>query len=316
MIKKIIALVFMVLSSKVLALPTAKFTLLVVDEYGIPIQGANASLSFMKPKKIGWGGDTYYIEGKTDKKGFYSGAGATQRYTIYGADAKGYYGTSFDYKAFTGVSGVLGFRKWQPWNPTLKVVLKKIKNPIAMYAYSTNWIDIPKNNEFIGYDLVKHDWVSPYGKGVVKDFLFKITYSDNSDSKIRNFSLNFPNALDGIQPFLTKDNKGSALNSAHQAPENDYKSTLIQERVWKNGRSTSTYRRDDGTNYYFRVRCDNDKPDSCLYGKIYGNIEFGKNILRLQYYLNPSIGDTNIEFDPKQNLFKGFKRTLHSMSKP
>ena len=263
-------------------------------------------------------GKTYFVSGKTDKNGLFTGQGATEYYAVYGADADGYYGTSFDYSNFTGYSGVLGFRKWQPWNPTLKVVLKKIKNPIAMYAYGTDRIKHPKQNEFIGYDLVKHDWVSPYGKGSVSDFLFKLEndFISNNNYKIK-LTTKFSNLADGLKFFSSLEQQGSHLRSANQAPLNGYQSELIQTMSMDPEKGFKySFNREEGGGYYFRGRCDGDTSDSCLYGKIYGNIEFGKNQLIFNYYLNPSIGDTNIEFDPKKNLFKGFKRTLHRMSKP
>jgi hypothetical protein len=170
---------------------------------------------------------------------------------------------------------------------------------------------IPKNNETIGYDLVKHDWVSPYGKGITKDFLFKIEYLEgDEDSNNRVFTLDFSNEADGIQSFDTKESNGSSFRSAHDAPTSGYNNSLKQSRIWAKGRPVSTYKSGDSTNYYFRVRCDGDKPESCLYGKIYGNVEFGNKEVRFKYFLNPLRDDTNIEFNPKRNLFKNLENKI------
>jgi hypothetical protein len=289
-------------------LPTVKATLLVVDEYGVPLEGADAGLGFSSPKKEGWGSKSSGTRGLTDEGGLFTNSGSTDRILRYGAKLSGYYPSRYKFRSFIGVSGILGFRKWQPWNPTLKVVLRKIKKPIPMYAHRTTLITIPKNNEIIGYDLVKHDWVSPYGKGITKDFLFKLEYlTGEKDSNDRYFTMGFSNEADGIQSFESKESKesnGSSFRSAYHAPISGYRNAIKQSRVWKKGLPDSTYDTGDGTNYYFRVRCDGDKPESCLYGKIYGNIEFGNQEVRFTYFLNPSIDDTNVEFDPKQNLFE------------
>lgn len=53
-----------------------------------------------------------------------------------------------------------------------------------------------------------------------------------------------------------------------------------------------------------RVRTKvNDRGDivSAHYGKIYGDF------MQFKYYLNPTINDRNVEFDPKQNLIEGLK---------
>lgn len=299
-----------------LALPTAKYTLLVLDEEGETIQGANASISFMKPKSSGWGGQSNYVEGKTNEEGFYTGQGVTERYGVYGADAVGYYGTSFKYSGFTGVSGILGFRKWQPWNPTLKVVLKKKINPIAMYAYSTGAspITIPDTKGIvIGYDLVKNSWVSPYGKGVTADFLFKLEgeFKSIRDNNVK-FSLKFTNAADGIQSFTVEKRQGSRFISDHHAPLAGYLPSIQQSRVNSSGKkSVTSYDKEADYNYYFRVRCDGGDESTCLYGKIYNRIGFSpRGSLSFSYYLNPTLGDTNVEFDPKKNLFKNLENKI------
>lgn len=298
----------MLLPNIVLALPTAKFTLLVVDEHNVPIEGADARISFMKASSGGRGSKTYFVSGKTNKDGIFTGQGATEYYATYSANADGYYSTGIKFEGFSGVSGVLGFRKWKPWNPTLKVVMKKIKKPIPMHAYYVNRVDIPKKNEFIGYDLLKHDWVFPNGKGTVADILFKLDVNYTNDRKY-NFALTtkFPNYADGIQVFSSKRELGSNLHSAHQAPLAGYQNELIQTMSMAYNGFSSSFKIDDDTNYYFRVRCNDDDIESCFYGKIYGNIIFSKKTLRFEYYLNPSHGDTNVEFNPKKNLFKNLK---------
>lgn len=293
------------------ALATAKATVLVVDENDIPLEGVDAGLGFSIPKKSGWGSKSAGNRGLTDEEGKFVSSGETERILRYGARHPGYYSSSYEFTNFTGVSGILGFRKWQPWNPTLKVVLKKIKKPIAMYAYYTDWIDIPKNDEFIGYDLVKHDWISPYGSGVVSDFLFKLEgkYTDNLNHET-HLSLKFFNVADGIQTFSLLDSKGSVFRSAHNAPLNGYQGKLTHSITMnaEKGRSESY---SENANYYFRVRCNEDKPESCLYGKIYGDIEYdATGYLKFKYFLNPSSDDTNVEFDPKRNLFKNLKHKI------
>jgi hypothetical protein len=309
--QKLLVMLFMLLPNIVLALPTAKFTLLVVDENNIPIEGADARISFMKAASGGKGSKTYFVSGKTDKNGLFTGEGATEYYATYSANSDGYYGTGIKYNGFTDFSGIMGFRKWQPWNPILKVVLKKIKNPIPMYAYNVNRVDIPQKDRIIGYDLKKHDWISPYGKGIVSDLLFKLedVFVNNNNYKT-TLTISFPNSDDGLQKFMTKS-EGSDFLSNHHAPLVNYQSTLVQVKS-KSGsnRRVTTYQVGDDTNYYFRVRCNEDDLESCFYGKIYGNIEFSATTIRFKYFLNPSLGDTNIEFAPKRNLFKSLKNKI------
>jgi hypothetical protein len=61
-------------------------------------------------------------------------------------------------------------------------------------------------------------------------------------------------------------------------------------------------------NYFFRVRTILDKDgniESALYGKIHGDFQLDHHgNIGFTYYLNPTPNDRNVEFDPKQNLFK------------
>jgi hypothetical protein len=317
---KLIVIFFVLLPNIVWALPTAKFTLLVLDDNNVPIEGADARISFMKAAEGGKGSKTYFVSGKTDKDGVFTGQGATEYYATYSANADGYYGTGIKFGGFKGVKGIIGFRKWQPWNPTLKVVLRKIKKPIAMYAYDTDWIVIPKNDEFIGYDLKKHDWVSPYGKGITSDFLFRLDKDIRSNQEYDAYlTLKFSDPLDGIQSILVGKEQGSAYRLGYEAPSTGYVNLLKQhEYSRKNQSLPMIYKRDQ--NYYFRIRSNGDTENS-IYGKIHGNIEFSRfgysnGAIRFSYYLNPSQDDTNIEFDPKRNLFKKLKDTMHQVIKP
>jgi hypothetical protein len=54
------------------------------------------------------------------------------------------------------------------------VVIRKIKNPIALYAKNID-TPIPDNKKWIGFDLEKADWLKPYGKGVCNDLEFFLT---------------------------------------------------------------------------------------------------------------------------------------------
>lgn len=304
--------------SIVQALPTAKYTILVVDIDGVPIEKANVRLGFMKSASGGWKGKSYFVSGQTDEEGLFTGKGGTERYATYSANMDGYYSTGIKFNKFTGIDGVLGFRKWQPWNPTLKVILKKKIKSIAMFAYKVDGFRIPKNNESIGYDLVKHDWVFPHGKGVTADFLFKLDYLKREGNGNRTlFKLDFSNETDGIQAFSTVDSQGSNFRSSHHAPISSYKNGLKQGWDRESGKAMiSSYKTGDGTNYYFRVRCEDNEPDTCLYGKIYGNLEFAGTTLSFTYYLNPTQGDTNVEFDPDNNLFKGLEATINGVDRP
>lgn len=281
------------------ALPTAKATVLVKDESGMHLSQVDAGLGFSVPKKEGWGSTSSGTRGLTDDEGRFTATGETEQILRYGARGESYYSSHYEFRKLTDITGIIGFRRWQPWNPTLEVVLKKIKNPTAMYVYATGYIDLPKVGEPIGYDLVKHDWLVPYGKGLTADFIFNVSsIKKASDDYKIELIVNFSNELDGIQDFETSSGLGSVLISAHNAPADGYQNSFYNKWEKTPGQRASAPFK-DGRNHYFRVRCSEDE-ESCLYGKIYDNITFGSTATKFTYYLNPTAGDRNVEFDPKK----------------
>ena len=79
----------------------------------------------------------------------------------------------------------------------------------------------------------------------------------------------------------------------------------IQWRMRRPGQPVDT-NRDENRNYFFRVRTVLDEEGnvkSALYGKIYGDF------MQFRYYLNPTLNDRNVEFDPEHNLLEGLKST-------
>jgi hypothetical protein len=223
----------------------------------------------------------------------------------------GYYQSYYETSITNVVAG-----KWQPWNPTVEVVVKPIINPIPMYAktvYASSgyYMTIPATNTPVGFDLEAGDWVAPYGKGSVSDFIFtmqiKTPYGSMTQPYDVIWTLSFSNKGDGVQSVLVPKNVGSAFRLPRLAPETGYQPTLVQEisydgKQWKKGAVG------EDQNYFFRVRTvqdDQGNIKSALYGKIAGPIECAQiGRILFTYYLNPTPNDQNMEFDPSKNLFK------------
>ena len=206
--------------------------------------------------------------------------------------------------------------KWQPWNPTVELQLKRIINPISMFARKYGEFNpgkIPELGKPAGFDLLVGDWVSPYGKGVVADFVFKLDSRVTGDKDFdATLNITFSNADDGIQSIYAFPDKGSQLRLPRMALADGYESNLVRRTFCKPGERIYRDNRED-QNYFFRVRTKKDdkgKIISALYGKIHGEIGWWQNgIIRFTYYLNPTPNDRNVEFDPKKNLFNGLKST-------
>ena len=228
----------------------------------------------------------------------------------------GYYGSRMHYSVADG-GAIIEDGYWQP-NPIKEtVVLKRIRNPVPMYVKAVNE-KVPVYGQAVGYDLMAGDWVAPYGKGSVADFIFNVTgeYKSFHERETR-MAVTFSNAKDGIQSFKSlplhnEEPLGSVFWSGYEAPINGYESVYEYERIstQDGSRDKNVFQRKD-LNYYYRVRAQVDSSgnvEKAMYGKIYRDFfcyyDHFKNEIKVQfwYYLNPD-GTRNMEADTKKNLF-------------
>lgn len=296
--------------------PLFRLTLHVVDDEGTPVAKAEARIGAeRRPKGEESGGKGVFTEGMTDAQGYFSGEveAWNARQAGYQVQKEGYYGVWLAYRAKDPIQG-----KWQPWNPTIEVLLKRIKNPVPMYAKRVE-IKIPELNKPIGYDLAQGDLVAPYGKGQISDLLFEADRKVVSDREYDGtLTLRFSNEGDGLVAHELAQPDPPGLRMPYTAPADGY----VSEKTWQESRHTTgrgTARiistASDRMNYFIRVRTIRNEEGrivSALYGKIHGDFRWfigtraPKSGLAFTYYLNPD-GTRNIEYDPKRNLLKSSK---------
>jgi len=302
--------------------PDAKITLKVVDEEDTPVELVQASITTqaIDYTKMKFG----YIKTKclTDSSGLFTGSSPSLNNLSFGARKDGYYNSVGSYSFQDNKNG-----HWEPWNPEIKIILRKIQNPIPMYArdayMSLPHIEIPATGEEFGFDLVEYDWVAPYGKGKHADFIFRLekryVNSQDFDSKL---ILAFSEKFDGIQTIKDNRKEGSQFKLPRFAPEIGYKNMLTHSKKMIPGsyleegfKVEEDFKEDN--NYIFRIRSEqkDGKLVRAMYGKIHGDIEFDPRgsktaVILFKYYLNPDY-TRNLEFDPKRNLFKNLKSTEH-----
>ncbi len=277
----------------------------VSDDSGSPVSGANVSVFYdVAPRDVST--DSGKITGLTDANGAFAASRTDKTVRLrFLVQKAGYYSTDI-FDDFHG--------RFTPehLNRDLTIMLKKIANPVAMYAKSVN-LGMPVFDKLVGFDLTAGDWIAPYGKGAIADIIFtghldKRTEFD-ADYKL---VISFPNTGDGIQEFYVPDaEKGSDLRSPHEAPPEGYQPQWVQTDNRKPGQLPET-NQDPNRNYFLRIHTilnPDGRVKSALYGKIYGDF------MQFRYYLNPTPNDRNIEFDPKQNLLKGLK-SVEQVSTP
>ena len=265
---------------------------------------------------------------ETDERGYASLRGSTEmgRVTYGVLNFPGYYVTEpTEYQFKKLVNHV-----WQPENPTIEIVVRPIINPVPMYFGRLRGLEIPYKDKPIGLDLVKGDWVAPYGKGETADFL--VQYETAPEKIVTNWwgdvprprplrdeklTITFSNDGDGIQSVIVPRKNRSELRLPREAPLAGYSPRLAKheyDEVTGTDRNNPIVRyhndRQEDGNYIFRIRTKKDsqgKIVSALYGQIYDDFNriHGGGVgtdLNFSYRINPEPNSRNLEFDSKRDI--------------
>jgi hypothetical protein len=299
----------------------AQLTIKVVTDEGVPVENVVVGASTFDhwvPGE-GFGKDVNVTTtARTDKDGLavIEAQSLDGRFGIGITEQSGFYRDRgiWDYRLKEVKDG-----KWHPWNPVIEVVFKPILNPIPMFAKKVGEmptpLELPDTHKPVGFDLMKGDWVAPYGKGIDADLVFtlveKVPFTEADKPFASTLIISFSNPLDGIQSVLAPLNEGSALRLPRSAPEAGYMPKLEKQfgRPSEDKPIESGIREDQ--NYFVRVRTvvdEKGKIKSAFYGKILGDISCDvinskTGYIQFTYCLNPTSLDRNMEFDPKRNLF-------------
>jgi len=285
---------------------SAELTFHVTDSEGRDVSGATLTACFRIFEK------TVEKTAKTDKNGIFVAEGKTDGEIVYFVKKEGYYNTqaTFSFNRHTDTADVKN-GKWIPWNPTIEVTLKEIRNPIPMYVKRAG-IRLPKKGEPFGMDFKIGDLVAPHGKGKNADIFLKC-WGDKPIPLTRAVSRHLTLSSDKIgEGFIRISKDGGLFTSIYEAPTDGY-----QPEVYLNYARTNDKILDDKDfpqNEYIvfrsRVELDDDgKIAKSNYGKIF-DIWFDISAddrdgaaIRFIYYFNPTPNDRNLEFDTSYNLF-------------
>ena len=306
-----------------------KITLEVVDEEGHSVEGAVARVgveSMVHPRGVN------LFEGVTDEKGRFAVEARGTGFQWMAVTKEGYYMSKPDYKwdpLLNSDPAILREKGFRPWNPIIRVELKRISDPIPLYVFpfgcaQSDFGVPPAVATDLGYDLFIGDWVSPFGEGEVADV--EMRFLGCYESANKNWGkawLSFPNPGDGMCPLERLEETASILKFPRKAPVDGYEVTQFhEERIIDSDGGPPNYgilKEEEEQNrkpgaYFIRIRCKRDeagKVVSCYYGKIVTPITMhsthpfsNKPALTFGYYLNPTPNDRNLEFDQKHNLME------------
>ena len=291
-----------------------------IDEDGSPVAHAQATVGYSHGYTWTNSGKEYVKKGDTDELGMhYYSALVPYRESIIPFmhmdeiedifslfKKEGYYDSRPQYIKDKDV----GDGRWVKDSAPMVVLLRKKLNPIPMYARHTllSRIDIPVVDKEVGFDLIKFDWVSPYGKGIIADFIFKLERDYKAYNNFTStLTVTFSNKFDGMQVHEENREHGSLLRLPRFAPESGYLPKFQFTKGWDPLKGNQEWNKKEN-NYFFRVRSEekNGKFVQAMYGKIHGDIRLDprgseKAAIVFKYYLNPDY-TRNMEFG--RNLFK------------
>lgn len=120
---------FVLLPNMAGAAPVVQVTVHVVDEQGQSLEEATVELTVIQSAPESVGAGTEVVEGMTDREGNYTGSGESEWLGVSVAASKEGYYPSGDGVPIETVNDVLN--RWEPWNPTITITLKKIRNPVS-----------------------------------------------------------------------------------------------------------------------------------------------------------------------------------------
>ena len=285
----------------------------VSDEQGSPIREAQVICCFSKPvdNKDPWKGQTIdKVQAVTDYNGKVTAKGTSMHEMTVVSRKEGYYESR---ETLYNLKLNREKRQWSPYEREVKLVLRKIVNPIPMYAWGMHLTEYPVGtNVWVGYDMLLAEWMPPHGKGKTEDVRFHVLRSADAYDRTQPavaLTVRFMGEKNGVCGIDDKEVFcQSWLKLPYCAPREGYseKEFRFEKKFGENEFKTMT--NTGTTNCFFRIRSKTDRDGNIvegLYGKIRGplGVEGGQKIpISMFYYVNPTPNDLNMEFNPKKNL--------------
>jgi hypothetical protein len=276
--------------------PKAQITVCVVDDEGKAVEKAEVAVLGFNRERIG----------HTDRQGKFTATLRNAKSSVdLVVDKKGYYSIHRHIHAFTGG---LSNGRWLPWDPEVELQLRRKGKPVPMIEKEMRDVEIPVNDQPVGFDLELGDWVTPYGQGKISDFIFLARCAvTNEQDFATSLLITFSNSQDGLIIKRVPYRNSYGLLLPGMAPETGYSNRwefiLNAHLNPTSGSREAESNSSEDDNFYVRVRTKvaaDGRIQSAMYGKIHRGIlhgpirRSGKVSVTFEYYLNPD-GSRNTE---------------------
>ncbi|MGN0847023.1 MAG: hypothetical protein ACI4RA_06530 [Kiritimatiellia bacterium] len=287
------------------------FTVNVRDEDGGPVKNATVTVKALKNIFAGIDAnpdDYRRVTATTDTNGVavvkFDAVTDCFRYWLA---ADGYYSPPFHKMSYRLKRDHLFWVELAEHEKEETVVLRRIKNPIPMFACGVcTTVKLPAANGDYGFDMMAGELVAPFGKGRVADFHIRKDYDEKTRStKSALFFSGRGNGAYRIKAFTD-----SEFRSSYEADTNAVFLTQFRYEASSNAERTRysevcDVNADDCL--VLRTRCRFDEKGnlvSCHYSKLYGRVEIRDRFVFRAYAFNPTPNDPNLEFDVTRDLLK------------
>ena len=278
----------------------AKIVYRVVDDEGVPVEGATAHIWFRTthPKPI-----LHDWTVNTDSNGMFIAAHRTNDRLSCGIDKPGYYHT-FDRVTFSDprMYPLATGGKWQPYGETKTVVLKKIRNPTKLLCWNrTKDYKIPAYDTWLAFDFERYQFVAPHGEGKDSDVLLRFTLNNPSRKEYHmKMEVSFTNMPYAGACLMKKDGFSDFKSVYHADTNVHYQQSFTYSFDRDPQKRPIVAELGEDEYLVFRTRTKVDEKGrltSANYGVLYGPWCFvgprGFNIPFIA--LNPTPNDTNLE---------------------
>ena len=288
----------------------ARVVFRVVNDVGSPVVGAKVNVFFDMADR----GEGRRMIGITDTNGVCVVEGKTVGVLKIEVSCDRYYRTNDDLCFITmGHEHEVKQGKWQPWGLVKQITLLPVKNPVAQIAGTPDWKWTKEINKWVGFDLVKYDFVEPYGTGKESDMEVMFEWDGAWRQKEYNgmaLKIRFVDKFAGGY-YADKTPGSEYVGIYHANTKGDYKTDFTYSE-WvssrnKHGYATSYERHlfDPGKVLVVRSRCKLSRDGTLKTAQYFqldgikfsGDRKRGVALLFLSIY-NPTPNDTNLE--PKQ----------------
>ena len=264
----------------------------IVDDGGVPVDGAEIKAIFS------FRGGFRHVQCETGADGNASIHGKTTGDEIVFTISKhGYYDSRMTSYLRFGENRPVEDGKWQPWGESRKVILKKVKNPVALRQSDLSLM-VPDTNAWFEVDLECGDWVKPHGKGAVADCEVRVTWDGGSPYRCKfcKTDIRFTEPFSGA--YDVKNVEESDMPFPYEAQTNAVYRQIFEYYDRKDGQKLRESLRPNFSRVA-RVRCivsENGellKANYCGLRCIEASPGDGKAILGLTSVFNPTPNDTN-----------------------